>query len=325
MQTIRWLFWNDAEDRPRFILRFALFVLIFAFFVASSQTLLHLLAPDLNPAIDTQASIQFLESWAISQWMMLVALLLTLIVIARWVDRRPMWDYGFHFDRRWWQDFGFGLFLGGLLMLGIFMVEWLSGWLTITGTLSAPDTINFGQGIAWAMALFIATGILEELLTRGYLLHNLAETLNYRFWTPTIALVLAWIVSSSLFGLAHAGNPNATAVSTASLVLAGLFLGLGYVITGNLAIPIGLHITWNFFEGNVFGFPVSGTAANAATFVAIKQRGPELWTGGAFGPEAGLISIIAIGIGALLVLAWVKWRYGQIRLQLSIPQPPPHA
>jgi hypothetical protein len=96
-----------------------------------------------------------------------------------------------------------------------------------------------------------------------------------------------------------------------------LFLGLGFILTGELAIPIGLHITWNFFQGNVFGFPVSGTTP-IVTFIGINQRGPEIMTGGAFGPEAGLIGLIAIAIGVGLIYAYLQWRDGEVRLKLNL-------
>jgi hypothetical protein len=93
-------------------------------------------------------------------------------------------------------------------------------------------------------------------------------------------------------------------------------------LTGDLAISIGLHMTWNFFQGVVFGFPVSGMASQAS-FIGIHQGGPDLITGGPFGPEAGLIGLGAIAIGAVMIVLWVKWRYGAVKLQdrLAVYQP----
>ncbi len=93
-----------------------------------------------------------------------------------------------------------------------------------------------------------------------------------------------------------------------SVVLA-LFSGLmrARLLTGELALPIGLHIAWNFFEGNVFGFPTSGAQAGA-TFIAIAQGGPELWTGGLFGPEAGLVVVPALLLGAALIYLYTRGR-----------------
>ncbi len=106
-------------------------------------------------------------------------------------------------------------------------------------------------------------------------------------------------------------------------MLIAILLGLGYMLTGELAIPIGIHITWNFFQGYVFGFPVSG-GASGNSLIAIQQGGPDLWTGGVFGPEAGLVGILATTLGCGLILLWVKWRYGKVQLQsrLAVYAPP---
>ncbi len=253
----------------------------------------------------------------------LSAALLSYRVASRWLDRRPFQSFGFHFSHRWWTDFGFGLFLGAILMAFIFFVERSAGWITVTGTLRSlrPNT-SFWYGAAAYLVVFICVGFSEEMLSRGYQLRNLAEGLNLKPLNPRLALLLAYLISSSMFGLFHLGNPNTNLVSTLNLVVAGLFLGLGYVLTGELAISIGIHITWNFFQGNVFGFPVSGSGTTA-TFIAIQQGGPQAWTGGAFGPEAGLIGLVAIALGSLLTVLWVRWRYGQVRLEdaLAIYQP----
>jgi hypothetical protein len=113
----------------------------------------------------------------------------------------------------------------------------------------------------------------------------------------------------------HIFNPNAGLVSSFNIFLAGLLLlGVGRLLTGELAIPIGVHITWNFVQGNVLGFPVSGVDYRWATVFATQQHGPELWTGGAFGPEAGLLGVLAMLLGALLTILWVRWRYGRTGL-----------
>lgn len=248
------------------------------------------------------------------------AIVLAVWVGGRFLDRRRFTDFGFHFDRGWWLDMGFGLALGAVLMAGVFLLEWALGWVSVTGLLQAKGWA-FWPGLLLALAAFIAVGIYEELISRGYLLQNLAEGLNLPVLGRRGAVLVAWILSSAVFGALHAGNPNATFTSTLSLVLAGLFLGLGYVLTGELAIPIGLHITWNFFQGNVFGFPVSGTQAGA-TIIGIAQGGPTLWTGGAFGPEAGLVGIAAVLLGSALTIAWVRYRYGRAGICEKLAEAP---
>jgi hypothetical protein len=109
----------------------------------------------------------------------------------------------------------------------------------------------------------------------------------------------------------HLGNPNATWVSTLGIFLAGIFLAYGYIRTKQLWLPIGLHIGWNFFEGVGFGFPVSGLD-DIYKLIRIEVTGPELWTGGAFGPEAGLIVIPALIVGGILIYLFTKNRDANI-------------
>jgi hypothetical protein len=238
----------------------------------------------------------------------------------RLLDRRPFVDYGFHFNRRWWRDFTFGLVLGAGLMVLIFLVELAAGWVTISGAfLSGMEGVSFIRAIWISLVLFLCVGFSEEMWTRGYLLRNLAEGFNFKFVGPRLALLLAYLVSSSFFGLLHASNPNATALSTFLLGIGGLFLGLGVLLTGELAIPIGIHITWNFFEGNVFGFAVSGTTP-PGVFMQINQTGPTLWTGGDFGPEAGLMGLAALILGTLAIYLWVKANQKTALLQTRLAQ-----
>ncbi len=266
-----------------------------------------------NPAALTQAMVSHPLYRVVSLALLLASLVGSIWLAGRFLDRRRFVDFGLHLRASWWLDFAFGLALGAVLMAGIFGVELAAGWVTVAGTLRAPGAQAFAPALIIGLVGYLAVGFYEELFSRGYQLHNLAEGLNGRLLGRRGAVLVAWLLSSSVFGVLHATNPNATAISTINLIVAGLFLGLGFILTGELAIPIGLHITWNFFQGNVFGFPVSGTQSGA-TLVAIAQRGPELWTGGAFGPEAGLIGLAAILAGSALIVGWVRARQGRVGL-----------
>ncbi|MFQ5603458.1 MAG: lysostaphin resistance A-like protein [bacterium] len=243
---------------------------------------------------------------------------------ARWLDRRKFAETGIQSSKNWWVDFGFGLALGAVLMTLIFGVERMAGWVTISETFRMPNPDqSFLLAMLTAFVFYIGVGFAEELTFRGYLLLNVAEGLKFRFINARWAVLISWFLTSAVFGIAHANNPNATLISSVNIAMAGIMLGLAYVLTGSLAIPIGLHITWNFFQGNVFGFPVSGTNVFPTTVTAIEQGGPEIWTGGVFGPEAGLLGLLAMILGIVLIAGWIRMRTGELKLLTAIADPPP--
>jgi uncharacterized protein len=249
--------------------------------------------------------------------------LLSVWLAGRFLDRRPFADFGFHLSGGWWLDLLFGMALGALLMTTVFLVQSGLGWVTVTGSFeSLVPGAPFWLAVLVPATLFVCVGFYEELVSRGYQLRNAAEGLNSSSLGPRGAVLLAWALSSAIFGYLHAANPNATILSTANVALAGLMLGCGYVLTGELAIPIGLHVTWNFFQGTVFGFPVSGLRIGGATFLSIEQGGPDLWTGGPFGPEGGLLAPAAMALGILLTALWVRLRRGRVAIHAPIAKGP---
>jgi len=253
----------------------------------------------------------------------LVAAIISVWPAARFFDRRPLPGLGLRLDLNWWLDLGFGLSLGALLMTAIFLAELSAGWVTVTGAFEAVGGGPFFPAVLAPLVIFLLVGFYEELIYRGYQITNLAEGLNYPgLGGPKGAVVLALMISSAIFGLGHLLNPNATIVSTMNIAFAGLVLGVGYVLTGRLAIGIGFHITWNFFQNTVFGFPVSGIEPLGATFISIEQGGPRVFTGDIFGPEAGLIGVFALLVGGLLIALWVRVRSGKTAIETSLVEPP---
>jgi membrane protease YdiL (CAAX protease family) len=238
-------------------------------------------------------------------------------LLARFIDHRPFADYDFHFNRAWWLDLGFGLFLGAFLLTGIFLTEKVAGWIAPTVTMTTADPLPFALAFLFKLLVYLAVGVNEELAFRGYQLKNLAEGLAGKRIGPRAAIVLAFVISSLLFSLGHITNENSTTLSTLNLVLGGLMLSLPFLLTGELAASIGLHITWNLFEGTVYGFAVSGSLPSTH-LLTTQQTGPELFTGGAFGPEAGLVYIFWALAGCGLIIAWVQYRRKQLSLYLPL-------
>jgi uncharacterized protein len=252
----------------------------------------------------------------------LSAAILTVWLAGRFLDRRPFSEFGFRLGTGWWLDLLFGMVLGALLMTAVFFVELGLGWVEVTGSFETRGGAPFVISILFPAATFVCVGVSEELVSRGYQLKNAAEGLNYPALGPRGAILLSWVLSSVFFAGLHADNPNATPISTLNIVLAGLMLGFGYVLSGELAIPIGLHITWNFFQGAVYGFPVSGFGAFGPTLLTTEQGGPALWTGGSFGPEGGLLVPAIMLLGMSLVALWIHLRTGKISLHTPIAESP---
>ncbi len=230
--------------------------------------------------------------------MMLAYLADVLLVtyLARYfLDGRPLRDLGLRHYPGWLTDVAVGAGLGALLISLVFLAELAGGWLEVRGFAwqnGMKPNLLLGLGIAFFD--FAVVGINEELIARGYILQNLAEE-----WGMTVAVVS----SSVLFSLAHLGNPHSDLESTINLIVAGILFASGYLVTRSLWLPIALHFSWNFFQGPIVGYPVSGTSLGPR-LLRTSVRGPELITGGAFGPEGGLIGLGVTFLGIALLWLW---------------------
>ena len=216
--------------------------------------------------------------------------------------------------RIWAAQFGIGLGLALLLVGTIFVLQVGTGWLAVRGV-GAPDVVLAALSVGLMRAVAIA--VVEEAIFRGGILAYLQGPLG----TPG-----AVAVSSAAFALVHAWNANATPLAIGNLLVAGALFALAYligrgfavpfateeraarglpalayVIGRGLALPVGLHAGWNFLEGSVFGLPVSGSFRESVLEVSIT--GPELMTGGGFGPEGGLVGLAAMALTWLVMWA----------------------
>lgn len=189
-----------------------------------------------------------------------------------------------------------GFATGAALMSAVIGVLALAGWYRVLG----PGVGTAGQFAAYVL-LFFLIGLYEEVLFRGILFRVLEG------WLGTYAAVA---LSALAFGFVHGANPGASSMATLFIALeAGILLAAVYRLTGNLWWAVGLHWAWNLFQGPVFGVPVSGIELQTPLRAALT--GPEAWTGGAFGPENGLVALVlATGLG--IYLLWLTARRGLI-------------
>ena len=213
--------------------------------------------------------------------------ILALLTVERLTTHRSLNALGIPL-RSWPRDLIIGFGIGAGLFVTVFTLLWLSGNYALD---THPGTGAFGV-LAGGLLLYLATAIFEEVLFRGILFHLIEEGAGS--W-------VALIVTSLFFGLAHLANPNATIVSALAIALeAGLLLGALYMLTRNLWVVIGLHWAWNFFEGVFFGTPVSGVGVPA--FLHATPKGTALVTGGSFGPEAGVVSVVILLVVGLMFI-----------------------
>ena len=240
--------------------------------------------------------------------------LLVVWAAGHFLDRRPFAEFGFHIDRLWLRDLCFGLALGALLMTAIFLFEWALGWIRIraffeTSTLlsSIPTQAFFWSQFGQALVFYVLAALAEELFFRAYPFINLREGFEKIRVNPQAAGWLSAVLTSAVFGLAHLSNPHATWISTVNIFFAGMMLSVGFIYSRQAALSIGLHFTWNFFQGIIFGFPISGSVSSA-NLIRIEQFGAEWLTGGSFGPEAGLVGVAAMLLGTLLIVVYFKRR-----------------
>ncbi len=186
-----------------------------------------------------------------------------------------------------------GLLVGLIFMTLVVSTITASGYATV-------DWNGFSGTQQFSMfMLFLAVAVGEEMIFRGVIFRWLDER-----WNTWVAL----LISAILFGLMHISNENATWWSSLAIAIeAGLLLGAAYKWSGTLWVPIGIHWAWNYTQGNIFGLAVSGMQVGD-TILETTVNGPDIITGGAFGPEA---SIIAVILGTLITIVFLTNRYRQ--------------
>lgn len=226
------------------------------------------------------------QSGTLVQLIQLTPIFLVVWLFCRFVDRRSLGALGLRFDREIRKDFGSGLLWGVGLIVSVFLALLALGDIRIVEFVFDPASFINAVGV---MAM-VALG--EEMVSRGYLLANLMDSFN-----KYIALAIVAV----LFALSHVAGPNASIIGLVNIVLGGLLLGIYYVHRRNLWFPIGLHFSWNLFQGPVLGSNISGWSLDSV--VHIEVSGNELLTGGEFGFEASLLTTVAIIAGILIIHA----------------------
>ena len=208
---------------------------------------------------------------------------ITAWIFRRFIDKKSFKSLGFSFS-----PFRNDFFMG--LILGIILISVGFGILSASGMLSVVDTnVNIVLLIGY-VALFTIASFNEEIMIRGYILNNLCDSMNQ---------YIALFISSLLFSLMHLGNANVTILSFINILLAGILLGIYYIHKRNLWLPIALHFSWNFFQGPVYGFEVSGV--DISGIIIQDLQGSDTLTGGPFGFEGSLFATLLMIVAILFL------------------------
>jgi uncharacterized protein len=158
-----------------------------------------------------------------------------------------------------------------------------------------------GAAPSWSL-IGVALGppVREELLFRAIL---------FRLLWRAFGIQAALLLSAIMFGALHLVNPNATLWSACAIAMeAGFMLAAFFALTGRLWLPIGVHAGWNLSESWIFGAPISGIVVKRSLWSLVPlPNASVLLTGGSFGPEASLLTVI-IGTSCGAIVLWKAWR-----------------
>ena len=217
-----------------------------------------------------------------------VIILFLFIFWVKIIEKNALSSLGF-VKRNWLKYLVWGILLSLLQMGVIALVYQVGGIGSFELNELSLEPILFILGL---FPFWLLQGGTEEVATRGWLLTRIAARTNLPF---------AIAISSSLFGILHMGNAGVTFLSVLNIILDGVLAGLLFIYTDSIWLVVAQHGTWNYVQGNLLGFQVSGTGADASIFSFTMGDGPDWLTGGAFGAEGSIITTLVLLVSLVIV------------------------
>ncbi|MFW5939606.1 MAG: type II CAAX prenyl endopeptidase Rce1 family protein [Halolamina sp.] len=242
---------------------------------------------------------------------------LAALAVASRLDRRPLSGFGFAFSRRWWTELVAGV-IGGVLVSGV-----QAGYGVVLGGSEVTETFTSGSADAVVAATFLflvgmtAVVVHEEIVFRAILVPNIAEGAAARGASASSAAVVALLGSSLLFVPMHwvggVSIGESFAVETLGYFLMGALFALPYVLTGEVALSVGLHLAYNL--ANAFLFGVVGVSEVVPTAVMIDHP-----------PAAVLeLTLVRVAAGVVVVAGLVAFTRDELSLDRGLARPPARA
>lgn len=292
------IFINDEKE-----LRAGWRVVCFIMAVATAMTLitgviagLAILFPSIRQLLSEyqlQATgISSMAGFAVDRMSLLAGALAATAVCARLLEKRTASSVGYKLHRGWLRDFCLGSLIGLAMLVATVGIQELAGAVDLKWR---PASASIAGWLAFALLQFFIAAAAEELLFRGFAFQALVRGSG-----PVVAIV----VTSGGFALIHLSNPDTTLFSTVNTGLAGVWLGIAYLVTRSLWLPTALHYSWNLAMALLFGLPVSGLRIFPDLALTHGTPAAPLWvSGGDYGPEGG-----AAATFCLLVCSFVIWK-----------------
>ena len=217
-----------------------------------------------------------------------VIILFLFIFWVKVIEKNALSSLGF-VKRNWLKYLGWGIMFSLVQMGVIALVYQVSGIGSFELNELSLEPILFILGL---FPFWLLQGGTEEVATRGWLLTRIAARSN---------LPLSIVISSSLFGILHMGNAGVTFLSVLNIILDGVLAGLLFIYTDSIWLVVAQHGTWNYVQGNLLGFQVSGTGADTSIFSFTMGSGPDWLTGGTFGAEGSIITTLVLLVSLVIV------------------------
>jgi hypothetical protein len=209
----------------------------------------------------------------------------------KFLEKKPISYIGFSRENVL-KKYSIGFLVGFVLMSAIVGILFILQTLSINDNSVQPVGRDAIFNIIIILFGWIIQGAAEEILTRGWLLSNLRTKYSD---------VVSVFASASFFGFLHIFNLEVDILAIINIILFGAFAGMYVIKTNDLWGVCGMHSAWNFVQGNIFGFEVSGSSISIGTLIDFESSGKILLNGGAFGPESGMICTLVLIIAIILI------------------------
>ncbi len=223
----------------------------------------------------------------VSEFVFLSSVAFSTLIMMRVFEKSRFIEIGLKINSKTAYEIFIGLIIGFVMITAVVVPNAILRYYKYDFTLNQifPEIFK-------VTLFFLLVAFAEEILFRGYPFQRLIDGTNS---------LIATLIFSLLFSLAHFQNPNINSIALLNIFLAGVWLCSAYVKTRSLWLPISLHFSWNFFQGYLFSLPVSGINIFETVF-DVEITSKNLISGGEFGPEGSIITSIVLVIATIFIL-----------------------